>query len=161
MDFFSIEIFHGCSAICWGKIDIHRPQCNYSVFSYLNKAIEKMNLRATFFYSCIVQGSAKWKVVRWWGFARFIHMLYGVVFTPWPPASLIPKTVGVLEYWSIPFHKFEWDITVRDLLTRWRENRLSRDARGLLKISAHIGFFLISTFHTKKTWITCNICYES
>ena len=64
-----IEIFHGCSAICWDKIDIHRPQCNYNVFSYLNKAIEKMNHRATFFYSCIV-GSAKWitlwvRVVRW------------------------------------------------------------------------------------------------
>ena len=57
-------------------------------------------------------------------------------FTGWSsppdhPPRRVSWTVGVLEYWSILFNKFEWDITVRDLLARWRENRLSRDARGL------------------------------
>ena len=44
-------------------------------------------------------------------------------FTGWSsppdhPPRWVSWTVGVLEYWSIPFHKIEWDITVRDLLAR-------------------------------------------
>ena len=42
-----MDLFQVCSLI-------HRPQCNHSVINYLNKAIEKTNLRANFLYSCIV-----------------------------------------------------------------------------------------------------------
>ena len=69
-----------------------------------NKAIENTNLRATFLYSCIVASSERSALRvrvgtgRWWGFASFIHMLYGVVFTPVHPHRRVSWTVGVLEY---------------------------------------------------------------
>ena len=87
-----MDLFQVCSLI-------HRPQCNHSVINYLNKAIEKTNLRANFLYSCIV------------ALPGILDTQDGGCFGVW-----------IILQKSIPY-KFEWDIKFRDLLNRWRQSR--------------------------------------
>ena len=129
-----------------GKTRIsHRPQCNYSVTSYLNKDIQKTKLRFNFFYSCIL-GSRAYLIPEMedvLGVQSWTHFVYPIEI--WMGIKVF-QSAHWMATWAVVFSCNRSILNKNNFQTSLMEISNSNFRKTILKFQTPVGEILYIDF---------------